>query len=291
MKKYLIFLLVFVIVLSSFFIVNAQENYEILKNGSFEENDEFTWIKFITSAGIIEYFDEEYVSGEYSMLIYDREHCTDTIRQYVTDEVNYYGQGKYQIKAKVKLYEEHPTKVCGNAVIRVENTSNEQNWFTTSYVEFTTDKWAEISFTTDISWKGELKVAEFYFVTDEPNESETFASLIIDDCSFMPLDFDGEVYTAPTPTPEPTVKPTEKPTPKPTATTNAKPQQTQKVENTPGVTENNQEQNVENNGGNINNKQLIIIGSILIAVGVMLLVCSTLVLVSCRKEKQNEKKE
>ncbi len=286
MKKTLIFLLTLIMVLSCFVTVNAQEKYEIIENGSFEENDEFTWLKFITSPGIIEYFDEEYTDGESSMLIYDRIHFTDTVRQYVTDEINFYGKGKYQVKAKVKLYEEIDATVSCNAVIGVEDSSGVRKWFTAPYVELKLDKWTEISFTTDITWSGELKLAEFYFVTDEPDESEEFASFIIDECSLIPLDYKGDVYTEPEPTPTPTPEPTKKPTPKPTA----KPTQNATINNTPSATEGNVDITEEPEEKNIS-KQSIVIGVMLISIGVILLAGSVALFIAYRKEKQNEKTE
>lgn len=288
MKKTLIFLLTLIMVLSCFVTVNAQEKYEIIENGSFEENDEFTWLKFITSPGIIEYFDEEYSDGEYSMYIYDRTHCTDTIRQYITEKLDYYGKGKYQIKAKVKLYEEFDTKVCGNAVVRLDDTAGAK-WFTDTYVEFKADNWAEISFVTNITWSGQLKLAEFYFVTDEAHDSEIYASLLVDECSMVPLDYKGEVYVAPTPTPtpEPTPKPTPKPTKKPTTS------QDSTVKNTPGVADNNNNETEQDQptGETTNSKQSIVLGVMFISIGVILLAGSVALFIAYRKEKQNEKTE
>ena len=285
-KKLFVFFLVLVMVLSSFFTigVGAENNYEILKNVGFEENDEFTWLKFITSPAIIEYYDEEYAEGEYSMIIYDRTHPTDTIRQYVTDELKFYGKGKYQLKAQIKLAEPFDKKVSGNAVIRLEDSSGVAKWFTDTYVEITADKWAQISFTVDIKWSGELKLAEFYFVTDEPVTLEEYSILLIDDCSFAPVEYSGEVFVPATPSPTPVVTPS--PTPKPAT----KPNQT--VETTPIEGEEIEENNGEDPSvTKSTSKQSIVIGVMLISIGVILLAGSVALFIAYRKEKQNEKTE
>ncbi len=284
MKKLAVILIVLLLTMSTVFA--AEADYEILVDPGFEENDDITWVPYVQS--LLD-FSEDAHEGESSLVVSERSHMTDIARQYVTEQLKYYGKGKYVAEAYVKLESEteHPVKI--QVVLGVYG--NEKKWITSDSVTVTDKEWTKLTFTKDVSWEGELKQAEFYFVTDEKFEGVEFedmdfAEIMIDSCSLKPVGFTGDPYEEKVEeTPAPTPKPTQKPT-----VTNA-PSQTQGANATDGAN--------TNEGGATataapvtvgqNKNQTIVVTCAFIASGVILAIGAVALFISYRKDKKNEK--
>ena len=293
LSRFLVLMLVFICVAGTV-NVGASGQYEILVDPGFEENNDYSWIKYV--AAYLEFSDDAY-EGDYSLLVTDRRHPTDVMRQYVTEQLNFYGPGKYNIEAYVKISEEGDKPVKAQVVLGAY-TETEKTWGTSNFVEISKDKWTKISKTVTVKWDGTLKEAEFYIITDEntgtevsENQDYMFADLLIDSCVLEPVDYKGEVYSTPEPTAKPTATPTVKPTEKPAATPIATATADNNADNS-GAAENEGNSENVNNGGAValSSKQTVLIGVTAIAIGVVLAGCGIALFVAYRKDKKNEKR-
>lgn len=226
MKKFLSFTLALLLVVAAISFTGltalAASEYEILVDGSFEATNDDVWVKY--TAGLIDFEFEDTYEGATALSVTERTHQTDVVRQYITDELNFYGPGKYQFTAYAKLGEEWDSEIKLQGVVGAyKGTEIEQKkWSTTDFVTLSATEWKPVSATIEISWSGELLEAEFYFITNEEG-ADSFADLLIDACSLTKVGYTGEAFTAPTPapTPEPTPEATEAPTADPNEATKA----------------------------------------------------------------------
>ena len=197
----------------------AASQYEILIDGTFEDQNDEVWVKY--TAGLIDFSFDDVYEGESSLSVTERTHKTDVVRQYITDELNFYGPGTYQFTAYAKLAEEWDTPVQLQGVVGAYKGTDikDKVWGTTDFITLSATEWKSVSGTMEVSWSGDLTEGEFYFITNEEDGADSFADLLIDSCSLTKVGYTGDAFVAPTP--EPTPEPTEAPTANPDAATTA----------------------------------------------------------------------
>ncbi len=270
MRKIVTLLLILILTSVSVFATN---DYEILTDADFEEANDEVWVKYVKA--YID-FSEDAFEGTSALLSSERTHNTDVVKQFVQDELNYYGTGKYTAQAQVKLAEADAEPIEIQLVVNI-TAEGKTAYVTSGYVSVSGNEWTQISLSKDFKWDGEVTKSEFYFVTKETDDTG-YADILIDNCSLVPLEFTGEPFDEETEeTPAPTEKPTEKPAEKPQET--KAPEENEAATPTPAVSEN----------SGPNKKQSQVIGGMIIACGVILLIGAVALFISYRKDKKNEK--
>ena len=194
--------------------VHAEEDYELLVNGDFEQVT-LDWEKYYL--GTVDYCNDAH-TGSSAFRITNRQHSTDIARQDITKQLAYYGAGNYEISAWVRLDDPNaePIDVC--IAIGAKGTGKDTPviYATSNWVRVTSE-WTYICATRYVYWVGdELEAAEFYLITPQGGEEDqtgNFRDLLLDDCSMKVLSYSGEPY-APETTEAPTTEPpaTEPPT-------------------------------------------------------------------------------
>ena len=270
MKKLLCLLLTAALLLSlTVPALAATPSKEILVDPNFEEMDDDAWIRYVES--VIDFTDENPQEGKSCLIVTDRTHSTDVARQYVTDQMNYYGPGKYKISGYVRLANPEQGPIEVQMVLGYYTDANKK-WATSSYKKVTAEKWVSFTMTVTCQWTGELNNAELYFITNETETAQgEFADILIDSCSMVKADFQGTDFwdLTPEPTKEPTAAPTAAPTTVPTA----------EAEVTDAPTEEPEKQPMSSNK---------ILGIALIAVGAVLLGTGVALIISAKKGKKDE---
>lgn len=286
MKKILSITLAILMVAAAFSFTGltafAASEYEILIDGTFEDQNDEVWVKYTT--GLIDFEFEGAYEGESCLFVSERTHSTDVVRQYITNELNFYGPGTYQFTAYAKLAEEWDSEIQLQGVVGAYKGTEVKDkvWGTTNFVTLSATEWRAVSGTVEVSWSGELTEGEFYFITNE-QDTDSFANLLIDSCSLTKVGYTGDAYTAPTPEPtlEPTPEPTEAPTADPNAATTAP---AANNTNAPaGSATAGTDTNTTNEGGSSS-----VLPIILIVAGVILVGGCVAFVISLKKGKKNE---
>lgn len=261
----------------------AADEYEILVDNGFEEMDDSVWEQYYL--GVVDFTGDAY-EGESCLIVTDRLHKTDVVRQYITDQLNFYGPGSYQVSAWVKLALPEGENIEIQAVVGAYMGEELQykQWFTTPFFALSDTEWTQITATIDMNWDGILDQAEFYFITNEEGEAGQImcADLMIDSCSLVKAGYEGDPYGATAE--EPTQEPAEEPTSEPAETTQAptaKPteQPTQAAPTGSSAADSDDAETESNNSK--------LIGGILIAAAVILVVgCVVFVIVGKKRKKK-----
>lgn len=295
MKKLALLLCALLLISALCLPTYAETDYEMLENGDFEEHSA-TWQKYYMAT--VDYCDQAH-SGSSALSITHRQHSTDIARQYITDELEYYGPGEYEFSAWVRLADptDQPIAIC--VAIGVYCEQDKDYWFTSNFVNVTSE-WTYISAKRYISWETELETAEFYLVSPmngDEDTSKNFRDLILDDCSMKPVGFTGEPYAPPTTEAPTTVPETEAPTTEaPTTeepTTSVETDEPTVETTTPEQETDHQnpdteQDNANTQSGNQISTQTIVITCTMVAVALILLAAGIALTVSFVRGKRNE---
>lgn len=265
--------------------VNAQEEYELLENGDFEE---FTthWEKYYLAA--VDYCDQAH-AGSSALQITDRQHSTDIARQVITKPLEHYGSGQYELSAWMRLADPDAQPVDVMIAIGVYLKDGQKFWFSTGWTRVTSE-WTHLSGVVNISWSGALEEAEFYLVTPMDGDEDTsknFRDMILDDCSMKVLNYDGEPYEQPTKAPVTTEPATDAPVTDAPEQTTAAPE-TAAPESVPESTPEAESESVQEQGSGKVSAQTYVIAGTMAAVAVILLGCGIALTVSYTRGKRNE---
>ncbi|MBO5110405.1 MAG: carbohydrate binding domain-containing protein [Clostridia bacterium] len=171
-------------------------SYELLDNADFETLPGFTWLPYVGC------FVDWVEGGRNGMCISicDRTDYTDITHQAVTNKLNYYGPGTYEISAWVKLADENASAIGINVVVATTDANGNMSWPQTNYISVNGTDWTEVKARVDITWDGTLSNADFYIISDENREVGVYQNLLIDDCSFRTISYIGDAYATETPT-------------------------------------------------------------------------------------------
>lgn len=155
------------------------EGEELLVNGGFEDDIELTWEPYV-EAVIERVEDGKEGSG---LFVSGRTDYTDVMKQTVTDLMNGYGPGTYEISAWIKLADENATPIGMNVVISMTDEYGGMSWPQTDYVTVNGTEWTQVTATVEANWNGSLTDAHFYIISNESREVGVYQDLYIDECS------------------------------------------------------------------------------------------------------------
>lgn len=170
-----------------------QESYELLENGDFEQFST-VWTKYYMAS--VDYCDAAH-TGNGAFSITGRQHSTDIARQDITEPLEYYGPGQYELSAWLRLADPAAEPIAVQIAIGVYLKNGQKFWFTTPGFVTITAEWTQIKGQTNISWSGEIDEAEFYLVSPMNGQEDTskdFRDLYLDDCSMKALSYSGAPY-------------------------------------------------------------------------------------------------
>ena len=268
----------------------AQEEYELLENGDFEEFST-TWEKYYLAT--VDYCDTAH-TGNSAFQITNRKHSTDIARQYITKPLTHYGPGTYELSAWIRLADPQAEPIPVQIAIGVYLTNGQKQWFTTGGWVTVTSEWTHISGVTNISWSGEIETAEFYLVSPmdgQEDQSKNFRDLYLDDCSMKALSYTGEPYAPPTQAPVTTEPETETETETETSAPESEAQTTTAPETAVPETEIEPESTSEPTDGQEKGQisaQTWVIAGTMAAVALILLCCGIARTVSYARGKRHE---
>ena len=264
--------------------------YQMLKNGDFEQVSD-VWEAYYKAN--VAYCDDAH-TGDGAFKITERQHSTDIARQFITEPLEYYGNGAYELSAWVRLADPNAQPISMMVAIAVYCQSGQNLYFSTDWVTITS-QWTHISGRINIAWEGKLNAAEFYLITPEngdEDQNQNFRNLLLDDCSMLPLSYTGEPYV---PSPETTEPVTTEPVttePVTTEPVTTEPVTTEPVVSNPDSDEVSIDEpsEVTTEAGQTNNgiPTTTLITIVMIAVGVILLGCGCALVISIMRGKKNE---
>lgn len=117
-------------------------------------------------------------SGNLAVLSYDRNHYWEGARQNITEVLKDYGPGEYTLEAWVML-----SSGTTDGYLRFKLVDDDGDHYPGTRKECNSDSWTNLSYSTNISWKGSLREAVFELMTtDSDNDLNDF---YIDDCALL----------------------------------------------------------------------------------------------------------
>jgi len=187
---------------------------EVLDNPSFE-NRLASWLPAVNAN--LFYKSDVKEDGTYSCFAADKYNGGDGPTQDITDKVNFYGRGKYDVSAYLMLSGSVATGY-GEIVVKTQSSdktfgSNGLSWYVGNSVAINTSTWSKLDGQVNLDWRGTLEYCQFYFIvtpTDAGSEPTYF-----DNCSMIKNGYSGASYVSPSPAPTATPMPTIAVTPSP----------------------------------------------------------------------------
>lgn len=186
--------IVSIVVLSLQALIFA-DSAEILTNGSFDVNME-GWSAYATATMDIR-SDNPHGGKAYVYSSHKYGGC-DGPRQYVTEQIKFYGKGTYHVSAWIKIDSDQK---C-NAQVVMQTVSSDktfgseqypgQYWDTTEEIPVNNKTWTKVEGDLELDWKGDLEMSEYYFLLLGDG---FMANIAVDDCSLYKVGYTGAAYT------------------------------------------------------------------------------------------------
>ncbi|MHB1484401.1 MAG: carbohydrate binding domain-containing protein [Saccharofermentanales bacterium] len=171
------------------------DSAEILTNGSFDVNME-GWSAYSTATMDIR-TDTPHGGKSYVYSSHKYGAC-DGPRQYVTEQIRFYGKGTYHVSAWIKI----DSDVKCNAQVVMQTVSSDktfgseqypgQYWDTTEEIPVNNKTWTKVEGDIELDWKGDLEMSEYYFLLLGDG---AMANIAVDDCSLYKAGYTGAAYT------------------------------------------------------------------------------------------------